>query len=57
MARQKYNLLEMIDEVHANSVTPEQFKEVWGVSKEEHMQKMKEFVMKFDAAQAAKADK
>ncbi|MCR5040428.1 MAG: hypothetical protein K6A94_13975 [Bacteroidales bacterium] len=38
------NLLDKIDEMRAKSVTPEQFKEVWGVSIEEHLQELMAFV-------------
>ena len=38
------NLLEKIDELRAQSVTPEQFKAVWGMSIEEYLDKMMAFV-------------
>lgn len=38
------NLLEKIDEICAKSVTPERFEEVWGVSIEEHLDRLMEFV-------------
>lgn len=38
------NLLEKIDELRANSVTPEQFKRVWGMSIDEYLEKMRKFV-------------
>ena len=38
------NLLEKIDELRAKSVTPEQFKKMWGYSIEEYMAKMMRFV-------------
>ena len=38
------NLLEKIDELRAQSVTPEQFKKMWGYSIEEYMVKMMQFV-------------
>ena len=37
-------LLEKIDELRAQSVTPEQFKNVWGYSIEDYMAKMMAFV-------------
>lgn len=38
------NLLEKIDEICAKSVTPERFEKVWGVSIEEHLDRLMEFV-------------
>lgn len=38
------NLLEKIDEICANKVTPERFEQVWGVSIEEHLDRLMEFV-------------
>lgn len=38
------NLLGKIDELRAMSVTPEQFKKMWGYSIEEYMTKMMRFV-------------
>ncbi len=43
-------LLEKIDELRAQSVTPEQFKTVWGITIEEYLEKMMAF-----AAQQQKA--
>ena len=40
------NLLDKIDELHANNVTPETFEEVWGMTIEEHLQELMEFVEK-----------
>lgn len=37
-------LLEKIDELRAQSVTPEQFKTVWGITIEEYLEKMAAFV-------------
>ena len=37
-------LLEKIDEMRAMSVTPEQFKDMWGYSIEEYLDKMMAFV-------------
>ncbi len=45
------NLLEKIDELRAQSVTPEQFKEMWGYSIEEYMAKMMAFVEQQKAAE------
>lgn len=38
------NLLEKIDELRAQSVTPEQFEKTWGYSIEDYMAKMMKFV-------------
>ena len=38
------NLLDKIDELRAMSVTPEQFKKMWGYSIEEYLAKMMRFV-------------
>ena len=45
------NLLEKIDELRAMSVTPEQFKQMWGYSIEEYMSKMMAFVEQQKAAE------
>ena len=37
------NLLEKIDELRAQSVTPEQFEKTWGYSIEEYLEKMMAF--------------
>lgn len=50
------DLLEKLDALHAQSVTPEEFKEVWGVDKDKEMQKIMDFVDRFDKAKA-KRDK
>ncbi|MBR1781886.1 MAG: hypothetical protein IJ753_00010 [Bacteroidales bacterium] len=38
------DLLEKIDELRAKSVTPERFEKVWGISIDQHLKKMMEFV-------------
>lgn len=38
------NLLEKIDELRAQSVTPEKFAEVWGVDLEDHLDELMAFV-------------
>ena len=38
------DLLEKIDELRANSVTPERFERVWGVSIEQHLDEIMQFV-------------
>lgn len=43
------DLLDRIDELHANSVTPEEFEKVWGISIEEHLRQMMEFVKEQNA--------
>lgn len=42
--RRKMNLLEKIDELRANSVTPERFERVWGISIEEHLDQVMSFI-------------
>jgi hypothetical protein len=43
------NLLEKIDELRAMSVTPEQFKQMWGYTIEEYVEKMMKFVAEEEA--------
>ena len=38
------SLLDRIIELGANSVSPEDFKETWGMSLEEHMERMKKLI-------------
>ena len=38
------SLLDKIIELGANSVSPEDFKETWGISLEEHMERMKKLM-------------
>ena len=38
------SLLDKIIELGANSVSPEDFKETWGMSLEEHMERMKKLM-------------
>lgn len=38
------NLLEKIDELRAQSVTAEKFEEVWGLSIEDHLNRLMAFV-------------
>ena len=45
----KVDLLDRIDELHANSVTPEEFEKEWGISIEEHLRQMMEFVKEQNA--------
>ena len=49
------DLLDRIDEVRANSVTPEVFKETWGYSLKEHVDKMMEFIRKLESGEPAAA--
>ena len=46
------DLLDRIDEVRANSVTPEKFKETWGYSLEEHVDDMMDFIHELEAKEA-----
>ena len=41
-------LIDRIDDVRANSVTPEEFKETWGYSLKEHVDDMMDFVRKLE---------
>ena len=50
--RQKVDLIDRIDEVRANSVTPEQFKKRWGYSLEDHGKRMMDFIHKLEAEEA-----
>ena len=51
------DLFEKIDELRAKDVTPEEFEEVNGVSQEEAMRKVTEFVDRFRKAKAARNNK
>ena len=42
-------IIERIDEIRANSVTNEEFKKVWGVSIEEQVSKLMDWVKEFDS--------
>lgn len=44
------NLIEKIDELRAQSVSPEQFKNVWGITIEEYLERMMAFVEEQKAA-------
>lgn len=46
------NLLDKMDEVRANSVTPEKFKETWGYSLEDHVEDMMSFIHELEAGEA-----
>ena len=43
------NIFDKIDAVKANSVSEKEFKSVWGVSLNEHMDKMMRYVRQVDA--------
>ncbi len=43
MAKNK-DLMEKIDEVRANNVTPEKFEEKWGYTLEDHAERMMQFI-------------
>lgn len=45
------NLIEKIDELRANSVTPEQFEKIWGYSLDDYVAKMMAFVEQQKAAE------
>lgn len=44
------NLLEKIEELRAQSVTPEQFEQTWGYSIEDYLDRMMAFVEQQNAA-------
>ena len=48
------NLLEKIDELRAQSITPEKFEKVWGVSIEDHLDRLMAFVEEQSGKDAAK---
>lgn len=48
------NLLEKIDELRAQKVTPEKFEETWGVSIEDHLDRLMAFVEEQKNADAKK---
>ena len=43
------NVIDKIDAIKANSVNEKEFKSVWGISLDEHMDRMMEHVRKTDA--------
>lgn len=43
------NIIDKLDAIRANSVTDKQFIDTWGISLEEHMERMMVFVQKTDA--------
>ena len=47
-------LLEKIDELRAQSVSPEQFKNVWGMTIEEYLEKMMAFAEEQKASTSRK---
>ena len=47
------NLLEKIDELRAQSVTPEKFEKMWGYTIDEYVDKMMALVEQLDAKDAA----
>ena len=47
------NLLEKIDELRAQSVTPEKFEKMWGYSIDAYVDKMMALVEQLDAEDAA----
>ncbi len=42
------DLLERIDEVRANNVTPKKFKETWGYTLEDHSKRMMDFIHRLE---------
>ena len=43
------NVIDQMDSIKANSVSEKEFKNTWGISLDEHMNKMMEHVRKTDA--------
>lgn len=43
------NIVDMIDAIKANSVSEKQFESVWGISLDDHMERMMDHVRKTDA--------
>ena len=43
------NVIDKIDALKANTVSEKEFKNIWGISLDEHMNKMMEHVRKTDA--------
>lgn len=50
------NIIDKIDAIKANSVTEKEFKSVWGISLDEHMNKMMAHVRETDARIAAERE-
>ena len=48
------NLLEKIEELRANKITPEKFEEVWGTNIEDYLDRLMEFVEQQDNKEAVK---
>lgn len=51
------SLLDRMIELGANSVSPEEFKETWGMSLEEHMERMKGLMEKLNQANQSENEK
>lgn len=51
------NLLEKIDELRAQSVTPEKFEKMWGYTIDEYLDKMMAIVEQLDAEDVAAKEK
>ncbi len=45
----KMSLIERIDEIRANSVTDEQFKKMWGISIDDHVDQLMKWVEEQEA--------
>lgn len=54
---EKETVLDKLNELDASSVTPQVFEEVWGISKEEHLKRMMDYIHKRKAEAAAKEKK
>lgn len=51
------SLLDRVIELGANSVSPEEFKETWGMSLEEHMERMKRLMEKLNQENQSENEK
>lgn len=51
------SLLDRMIELGANSVSPEEFKETWGMSLEEHMERMKRLMEKLNQENQSENEK
>lgn len=53
----KKNLVGRIDEIRANSVTPEDFEQMWGYSLDSHVDNMMDFIARVEAGEAPAEEK
>ena len=48
------SIIDRIDEIRVNSVTDAEFKNLWGISIDEHVKRLMEYARKFDAKHGIK---